>query len=84
MSQVRNGIVVVMVINFMYAWSEYVLASVLMNDQTSRTLAVLMGGGGVGPGISAMFIVALIPGVLVLGFAQRWYSKALQDGAFKG
>jgi ABC-type glycerol-3-phosphate transport system permease component len=82
--QVRNGIVVVVVINFMYAWSEYVLASVLMNDQTSRTLAVLMGGGGVGPGISAMFIVALIPGILVLGIAQRWYTKALQDGAFKG
>ncbi len=82
--QVRNGIVVVMVINFMYAWSEFVLASVLMNDQTSRTLAVLMGGGGIGPGISAMFIVALIPGIVFLGIAQRWYTKALQDGAFKG
>ena len=82
--QVRNGIVVVVVINFMYAWSEFVLASVLMNDQVSRTLAVLMGGGGVGPGISAMFIVALVPGVLFLGIAQRWYGKALQDGAFKG
>lgn len=82
--QVRNGIVVVMVINFIYAWSEFVLASVLMNDQVSRTLAVLMGGGGIGPGISAMFIVALIPGVVFLGIAQRWYTKALQDGAFKG
>jgi ABC-type glycerol-3-phosphate transport system permease component len=82
--QVRNGIVVVIIINFMYAWSEYVLASVLMNDQVSRTLAVLMGGGAIGPGASAAFMVALIPGVIFLGIAQRWYGKALQDGAFKG
>jgi ABC-type glycerol-3-phosphate transport system permease component len=81
---VRNGIVVVVVINFMYAWSEYVLASVLMNDQVSRTLAVHMGGGGIGPGASAAFIVALVPGILVLGIAQRWYTKALQEGALKG
>jgi ABC-type glycerol-3-phosphate transport system permease component len=79
---VRNGIVVVVVINFMYAWSEYVLASVLMNDQVSRTLAVSLGG--IGPGASAAFIVALVPGILVLGIAQRWYTKALQDGALKG
>jgi ABC-type glycerol-3-phosphate transport system permease component len=82
--QVRNGVVVVIVINFMYAWSEYVLGSVLMNDQPSRTLPVLMGGGGIGPGSSAAFIVALIPGIVFLGIAQRWYGKALQDGAFKG
>ena len=80
---VRNGIVVVAIINFMYAWSEYVLASVLMNDQVSRTLAVLMGTGQ-GPGVSASLIVALIPGVIVLGIGQRWYTKALQEGALKG
>jgi ABC-type glycerol-3-phosphate transport system permease component len=79
---VRNGIVVVVIINFMYAWSEYMLASVLMNHQESRTLAVTLGG--IGPGASAQFIVALIPSVLVLGIGQRWYSKALQEGAFKG
>jgi len=82
--QVRNGIVVVIVINFMFAWSEYVLSSVLMNDQVSRTLAVLMGGGAIGPGASAQFIVAIIPGIVFLGIAQRWYGKALQDGAFRG
>jgi len=43
---VRNGIVVVVIINFMYAWSEYMLASVLMNDQNHRTLAVSLGGIG--------------------------------------
>jgi ABC-type glycerol-3-phosphate transport system permease component len=79
---VRNGIVVVVIINFMFAWSEYVLASVLMNDQESRTLAVSLGG--IGPGASAQFIVALIPSVIVLGLGQRWYSKALHDGALKG
>ncbi|MCA9860884.1 MAG: carbohydrate ABC transporter permease [Thermomicrobiales bacterium] len=80
----RNGVILVVIINFMYAWSEFVLASVLMNDQESRTLAVLMGGGGYGAGVSARFIVAIVPGVVVLIFAQRWFAKALQDGAFKG
>jgi ABC-type glycerol-3-phosphate transport system permease component len=79
---VRNGIVVVVIINFMYAWSEYMLASVLMNDQDHRTLAVSLGG--IGPYASAQFLVALIPSVIVLGIGQRWYSKALQEGAFKG
>ncbi len=79
---VRNGIVVVVIINFMYAWSEYMLASVLMNDQDHRTLAVTLGG--IGPFASAQFLVALIPSVIVLGVGQRWYSKALQEGAFKG
>lgn len=79
---VRNGIVVVAIINFMFAWSEYVLASVLMNDQDHRTLAVTLGG--IGPWASAEFIVLLIPCVIALGIAQRWYSNALQEGAFKG
>jgi hypothetical protein len=26
----------------------------------------------------------LVPGILVLGIAQRWYTKALQEGALKG
>jgi len=80
---VRNGIVVVVIINFIYAWSEYVLASVLMNDRTSRTLAVFMGKSQ-GPGISAMIIVQLIPSIVVLALGQRWYAKALQEGALKG
>jgi len=80
---VRNGLVVVLIINFIYAWSEYVLASVLMNDRTSRTLAVFMGKSQ-GPGISAMIIVQLIPSIVVLALGQRWYAKALQEGALKG
>lgn len=79
---VRNGIVLVMILNFMYAWSEAMLASVLMNDQESRTLAVSLGG--IGPYASAQFIIALVPSVIVLGIGQRWYTKALQEGAFKG
>jgi hypothetical protein len=57
-------------------------ASVLMNSQEHRTLAVSLGG--IGPGASARFLVALIPSVIVLGLGHRWYSKALQEGAFKG
>lgn len=80
---VRNGIVVVIVVNFIYAWSEYVLASVLMNNWDSRTLAVFMGKSQ-GPGISAMIIVQSIPSIVVLAIGQRWYAKALQEGALKG
>lgn len=79
---VRNGIVVVVLINFMFAWSEYVLASVLMNDQEARTLAVSLGG--IGPWASAQFMVALIPSVIVLGLGLRWYSNAMHEGALKG
>lgn len=80
---VRNGIVVVVIVNFIYAWSEFMLASVLMNNWTSRTLAVFMGKGQ-GPGISAMIVVQLIPSIVVLAIGQRWYARALQEGALKG
>ena len=47
---VRNGIVVVIIVNFVAAWGEYLLALTLMNDADKRTLPVFIASasGGVG------------------------------------
>jgi multiple sugar transport system permease protein/sn-glycerol 3-phosphate transport system permease protein/raffinose/stachyose/melibiose transport system permease protein/N-acetylglucosamine transport system permease protein len=43
--------------------------------------------GGVGgllwPRIAALYIMAILPGLVVFAIAQRWYTKGLQEGALK-
>ena len=39
---VRNGVVVVIIVNFVAAWGEFLLAATLMNDQDERTLSVFL------------------------------------------
>ena len=39
---VRNGIVVVIIVNFVAAWGEYLLAQTLMNDAANKTLPVFI------------------------------------------
>jgi ABC-type glycerol-3-phosphate transport system permease component len=86
---IKNGIVVVVIVSFVYAWGEYLLALTLMNDADERTLPVFIGtvSGGVGgllwPRIAALYIMAIIPGLVVFAIAQRWYTKGLQEGALK-
>lgn len=86
---VRNGIVVVIIVNFVAAWGEYLLALTLMNDASSRTLPVFIAnaGGGLGawlwPRLAALYILAVTPGLIAFGIAQRWYMKGLQEGALK-
>ena len=36
------------------------------------------------PNIAAMYVVAILPGLLVFAFTQRWYMRGLQEGALKG
>jgi multiple sugar transport system permease protein len=87
---VRNGVVVVVITNFIAAWGEWLLANTLTNDQDVRTLPVVIAGalGGMGqwswPNIAAVYIVAIVPGLLAFAFAQRWYMRGLQEGALKG
>ncbi|CAN5653113.1 carbohydrate ABC transporter permease [soil metagenome] len=87
---VRNGVVVVIIVNFVAAWGEYLLALTLMNDAGKRTLPVFLGSaaGGVGgllwPRMAALYIVAIIPALVTFAIAQRWYMKGLQEGALKG
>jgi ABC-type glycerol-3-phosphate transport system permease component len=86
---IKNGIVVVIIVAFVAAWGEFLLAMTLMNDASQRTLPVFIGtnAGGVGgllwPRIAALYIMAILPGLIVFAFAQRWYTKGLQEGALK-
>src|SRR5438094_4148631 len=63
----RNGIVVVLIVNFVTAWREHLLAITLTNDQEVRTLPVVLAGafGGMGrwawPRIAAAYVMASVP-----------------------
>jgi ABC-type glycerol-3-phosphate transport system permease component len=86
---VRNGIVVVIIVNFVAAWGEYLLALTLMNDADKRTLPVFIATsvGGVGaflwPRTAALYIIAILPALITFAIAQRWFMKGLQEGALK-
>ncbi len=86
---VRNGIVVVIVVNFVAAWGEFLLALTLMNDADTRTLPVFIAGsaGGIGaflwPRTAALYIIAILPALITFAIAQRWFMKGLQEGALK-
>ena len=86
---VSNGIVVVIIVNFVTAWGEYLLANTLMNDQSARTLPVVLAtaSGGMGawvwPRLAAVYVMAITPGLVAFAIAQRWYMKGLQEGALK-
>jgi ABC-type glycerol-3-phosphate transport system permease component len=87
---VSNGIVVVVIVNFVSAWGEYLLANTLMNDLEQKTLPVVLAtaAGGMGawvwPRLAAVYVMAIMPGLIAFGIAQRWYMKGLQEGALKG
>lgn len=86
---VANGIVVLIIVNFVTAWGEYLLAATLTNDQSIRTLPVVLANafGGFGqwawPRLAALYIMVITPGIIIFAFAQRWYIKGLQEGALK-
>ena len=85
-----NGIVVVVIVNFVTAWGEYLLAVTLHNDQSMRTFPVVLvddlrrlrrvglpaRGRDVHHGDHARHPV-------IFAIAQRWYMKGLQEGALK-
>jgi ABC-type glycerol-3-phosphate transport system permease component len=87
---VRNGVIVVLITNFIAAWGEWLLANTLTNDQDKRTFPVVIAGafGGMGqwqwPNIAAVYIVGIVPGLIIFAIAQRWYMRGLQEGALKG
>ena len=84
-----NGIIVLIIVNFVTAWGEYLLAVTLTNDQEVRTLPVVLAVtfGGFGewafPRIASVYIMAILPGLLAFAFFQRWYMKGLTEGALK-
>lgn len=86
---VKNGIVVVIIINFVAAWGEYLLAKTLNTNQSAQTLPVVLATatGGMGawvwPRLAAVYIMAITPGLIIFAISQRWYIKGLQEGALK-
>lgn len=84
-----NGIVVLIIVNFVAAWGEYLLGVTLTNDQSKRTIPVVLASafGGMGewdwPRIASVYVMVVTPGIIAFAIAQRWYTKGLQEGALK-
>jgi ABC-type glycerol-3-phosphate transport system permease component len=87
---VRNGLVVVFIVNFVTAWGEFLLCTTLTNDQTARTMPVVLAGaqGGLGqwawPRLAAVYVIVVTPGLLAFTFAQKLFFKGLAEGVVKG
>ena len=87
---VRNGLVVVFIVNFVTAWGEFLLCSTLTNDQVRRTMPVVLAGaqGGLGqwswPALAAVYVIVVTPGIVAFAFAQKLFFKGLAEGVVKG
>lgn len=87
---VRNGLVVIFIVNFVAAWGEYLLCVTLIDDEAARTMPVVLAAaqGGQGqwawPNLAAVYIIVVAPGILAFTFAQRLFFKGLMEGALKG
>ncbi len=87
---VRNGLVVIFIVNFVAAWGEYLLCLTLVDDEARRTMPVVLAAaqGGQGqwawPNLAAVYVIVVTPGVLAFTLAQRFFFKGLMEGALKG
>jgi ABC-type glycerol-3-phosphate transport system permease component len=87
---VRNGLVVIFIVNFVTAWGEFLLCTTLTNDQDVRTMPVVLAGaqGGLGqwswPALAAVYVLVVTPGLVAFTFAQKLFFKGLMEGVVKG
>ena len=87
---VRNGLVVIFIVNFVTAWGEFLLCTTLTNDQEVRTMPVVLAGaqGGLGqwtwPALAAVYVIVVAPGIVAFAFAQKLFFKGLAEGVVKG
>jgi len=87
---VRNGLVVVFIVNFVTAWGEFLLCTTLTNDQVVRTMPVVLAGaqGGLGqwswPALAAVYVLVVTPGLVAFTFSQKLFFKGLMEGVGKG
>ena len=85
----KNGLVVIFIVNFVTAWGEYLLCSTLTNDQSVRTVPVVLAAvqGGLGqwawPRIAAVYVIVVTPGIIAFTFAQKLFFRGLMEGALK-
>jgi ABC-type glycerol-3-phosphate transport system permease component len=65
------------------------LTATLTNDQTARTMPVVLAAaqGGMGqwawPRIAAVYVIVVTPGIIAFAFAQRLFFKGLMEGVLK-
>lgn len=84
-----NGVVVIIVVNFVTAWGEFLLGATLTNDQSARTMPVVLASaqGGMGqwawPRIAAVYVIVVTPGIVAFTFAQKLFFKGMLEGAIK-
>jgi ABC-type glycerol-3-phosphate transport system permease component len=87
---VRNGLVVIFIVNFVAAWGEYLLCLTLVDDEIRRTMPVVLAAaqGGQGqwawPNLAAVYVIVVTPGILAFTFAQKLFFKGLMEGVVKG
>jgi ABC-type glycerol-3-phosphate transport system permease component len=87
---VRNGLVVIFIVNFVTAWGEFLLCTTLTNDQVARTMPVVLAGaqGGLGqwswPALAAVYVLVVTPGLVAFTLAQKLFFKGLMEGVVKG
>ncbi len=86
----RNGLVVIFIVNFVTAWGEFLLCTTLTNDQTARTMPVVLAGaqGGLGqwswPNLASVYVIVVTPGIIAFTLAQKLFFKGLMEGVVKG
>jgi ABC-type glycerol-3-phosphate transport system permease component len=87
---VRNGLVVIFIVNFVAAWGEYLLCVTLIDDEAKRTMPVVLAAaqGGQGqwawPNLAAVYVIVVTPGIIAFTLAQKFFFKGLLEGALKG
>jgi ABC-type glycerol-3-phosphate transport system permease component len=87
---VRNGLVVIFIVNFVAAWGEYLFCLTTIDDEAKRTMPVVLAAaqGGQGqwawPNLAAVYVIVVAPGILAFTFAQKLFFKGLLEGALKG
>jgi ABC-type glycerol-3-phosphate transport system permease component len=87
---VRNGLVVIFIVNFVAAWGEYLLCLTLVDDEAKRTMPVVLAAaqGGQGywawPNLAAVYVIVVTPGIIAFTLAQKLFFKGLAEGVVKG
>lgn len=86
---VLPGIAVVAIFNFVFSWTEFVMAFTLLNDSELYTIAVgvfsFQGQHGANwRAIAAVSMVAILPLLIMFILLQRYFVQGLTEGAVKG
>lgn len=85
----QPALATVAIFSFLGAWDEYFLALTLITDEAKRTLpiAIRLFHGMHATNYSLVFaaaIIAMVPGLILFAFCQRYFIQGLAAGSIKG